>query len=60
MALAGIAIGIPPAIAGARAAAAVLFGVGGSDWRVYALAAAGLMLVTAAAGIRSRKQGIAG
>jgi ABC-type antimicrobial peptide transport system permease subunit len=51
LALAGIAIGIPLTIAGARAAAAVLFGVGAFDWRVYTFAAAGLMLVAAAAGI---------
>jgi predicted permease len=51
LALAGIAIGIPLTIAGARAAAAVLFGVGASDLRIYAIAGAGLMLVAAAAGI---------
>jgi predicted permease len=51
LALAGIAIGIPLTIAGARAAAAVLFGVGPSDLRIYALAGAVLMLVAASAGI---------
>jgi predicted permease len=49
--VAGIAIGVPLTIAGARFAAAVLFGVGASDWRIYALAGAGLMLVAAAAGV---------
>jgi len=51
LALAGIAVGVPLTIAGARAAAAMLFGVGASDWRVYASAGVGLMLVAAAAGL---------
>jgi len=51
LALTGIAIGIPLTITGARAAAAVLFGVDASDWRVYTFAGAGLILVAAAAGI---------
>jgi predicted permease len=51
LALAGIAVGIPLTVIGARAATATLFGVGPSDWRVYAFAGAGLMLVAAAAGL---------
>jgi hypothetical protein len=51
LSLIGTAIAIPLTIAGARAAASMLFGVGASDWGVYLVAAAGMMLVAAAAGI---------
>jgi hypothetical protein len=56
LALAGIAIGVPLTIAGGRAAAAMLFGVRPSDWRIYVLAGAGLILVaTAAAAIPANR-----
>ncbi len=42
MALAGIAAGIPLSIAGARAASAILFGIGATDWRVFTIAASGV------------------
>jgi ABC-type antimicrobial peptide transport system permease subunit len=50
MALAGIAVGIPLTIAGARAASAMLFGVGATDWRIFTIAAGILVIAAAASG----------
>jgi predicted permease len=50
MVLTGIAAGIPLSIGGARAASAILFGVGATDWRIFTIAASMLVIVAAAAG----------
>ena len=51
LALAGIAAGVPLAVAGARGASAVLYGVGAVNVGVLVLAAAVLVLVAATAGL---------